>query len=127
MEREIIKQVIADQREYRPPKTLFKRLQTLKIKKFTDDPNILIITGIQALRLPKWESRFWLTQLTVWAIGASTLTYEFRKATWLILGLVIVSAALAHTDEKSSTQSQHGKFGVNFNRQAVMNEMRQRN
>jgi O-antigen ligase len=86
---------------------------------------ILVITGIQALRLPKWESRYWLTQLAVWAIGASTLSYEFRKATWVILGLVIVSAALTHTDEKSLTQSQHGRFGANFTRQAVMNKLRQ--
>jgi len=61
---------------------------------------ILTIAVIQALSHPKWDSRFWLTVLAVWAIGASTLTWEYRKATWLFLSLVIASAALtSHRDE----------------------------
>jgi uncharacterized protein len=47
MDREIIKQVIADQREYKLPKIFFKRSQTSIIKEFSKDPNILIITGIR--------------------------------------------------------------------------------
>lgn len=70
---------------------------------------ILITVGIQALRQPKWEARFWLTQMAVWAIGASTLTYEYRKATWLILSLVIVSAALTRDGDKPLTSAQLGK------------------
>lgn len=47
MDREIIKQVIADQRDYQLPKIFFKRAQTNNIKEFSNDPNILIITGIR--------------------------------------------------------------------------------
>lgn len=47
MNREIIKQVIADQREYRSPKTFFQRTQAHIIEGFIDDPSILIITGIR--------------------------------------------------------------------------------
>lgn len=47
MDREVIKQVIADQREYQLPKVFFTRLQTQYIKSFANDPNILIITGIR--------------------------------------------------------------------------------
>jgi O-antigen ligase len=57
----------------------------------------LVILGIviaNAMAQPKWERLFWLTLLTVWAIGASSLTWEYRKTTWLILPLVVVSAAL---------------------------------
>ncbi len=55
---------------------------------------ILAITFVQAWRQPKWQSWFWLTVLTVWGIGASTLTWEARKSTWLFLSFVIVSSAL---------------------------------
>jgi O-antigen ligase len=44
----------------------------------------------------KWDARFWLTTLLVWAIGAFSLTWEHRKSTWLFLSLLIVNAALTH-------------------------------
>jgi hypothetical protein len=60
---------------------------------------IMTIAVIQALGQPKWDSRFWLSVLAAWAVGASTLTFEYRKPTWLFLSLVIASAALtSHRD-----------------------------
>lgn len=57
---------------------------------------IFTIAVIQSLRQPsKWDSGFWLTVLLAWAISASSLSYEFRKATWLFLSFAIVSAALS--------------------------------
>jgi len=47
MDRNVIKQVIADQQEYNPPKVLFNRFLTQTITSFANDPNILIITGIR--------------------------------------------------------------------------------
>jgi len=61
---------------------------------------ILTLAVIGAWRQPKWEARFWLTTLSVWAIGASSLTYEHRKATWLFLSLVIASAALSRNRDE---------------------------
>jgi O-antigen ligase len=55
---------------------------------------ILIIVVIYAFLQPKWDRNFWLTLLSVWAIGAFTLTWEDRKTTWLFMGLVVASAAL---------------------------------
>lgn len=55
---------------------------------------ILAIVVFQAIRHPRWEAAFWLTVLSVWAIGNSVHNWEDRKATWLFLSLVIVSAAL---------------------------------
>ena len=52
------------------------------------------IAGHQAIRQPKWESRFWLTVLLVWAVGASSLNWVHRKPTWLFLGLATVSGGL---------------------------------
>lgn len=47
MERDVLKQVLADQREYRPPKDFFARTLTKTIHRFIDDPNIIIISGIR--------------------------------------------------------------------------------
>jgi O-antigen ligase len=56
---------------------------------------ILVTTGYQALRQPKWDARFWLALLLVWVIGAAGLTWEQRKVTWLFLNLTVVSAGLS--------------------------------
>ena len=56
---------------------------------------ILVIALQQALRQSGWDRSFWLTQLAVWSLGAFTLTWEHRKSTWLFLGLIVASAALA--------------------------------
>ena len=47
MNREVLKQIIADQREYQLPKIFFKRTQTDVIRSFMGDPSILIISGIR--------------------------------------------------------------------------------
>ena len=63
----------------------------------------MIIVGIsfvQAWRQPKWQSWFWLTVLTVWSIGAFTLTWESRKSTWLFLSFAVVSAAITNRQEE---------------------------
>lgn len=55
---------------------------------------VLLIVLVDALSLPTWDRRFWLTVLLVWAIGASTLTWEHRKSTWVFLTLLVATAAL---------------------------------
>ncbi len=47
-----------------------------------------------ALRHPPWGTRFWLTLLVVWAVAASSLTWETRKLTWLVLTLTAASGAV---------------------------------
>lgn len=47
MERDVLKQVIADQQEYRPPKNFFERSLTAEIQGFLNDPSILIISGMR--------------------------------------------------------------------------------
>lgn len=56
---------------------------------------MLLIVIIQAWSQSKWRTSFWLAMLVTWAIGASTLTWENRKHTWLFLSLVVVNANLA--------------------------------
>lgn len=56
---------------------------------------ILAVAFAQVVRQPKWEARFWLTVLVVWALGAFTLTWEPRKQTWLFLSMAVISANLS--------------------------------
>jgi O-antigen ligase len=73
---------------------------------------MLAIAVHQALKQSKWDSRFWLIVLLVWAIGASSLTYEHRKATWLILSFVVASAATTSKHEEAVAVVQHEKSGA---------------
>ncbi len=68
---------------------------------------ILTIAVAQAVGQSGWERAFWLSLLAVWAIGASTLTWEHRKSTWLFLSLVVGSAALAR-ERDAPVASVHG-------------------
>jgi O-antigen ligase len=64
---------------------------------------ILMIAFARAWSLRGWEAWFWLTVLAVWATGASTLTWEGRKTTWLFLTLIIARAAINVQREESET------------------------
>lgn len=47
MDRELLKKIIADQREYQLPRNFFDRSQSAVIREYVDDPNVLIISGIR--------------------------------------------------------------------------------
>jgi O-antigen ligase len=70
---------------------------------------ILVIVVNAALAQPRWDRRFWLTLLLVWAIGSSTLTWEHRKTTWLFLPLVVASATIAWRPEPRPQDPQAGQ------------------
>jgi len=40
-----------------------------------------------ALRMPYLQRCLWFTLLLTWTVGASALTWEYRKPTWLLFGL----------------------------------------
>jgi len=79
---------------------------------------ILAIAVALAMGQPTWDKNFWLALLAVWVIGASTLTWEHRKSTWLFLSLIAVSAAItSHRDEAVPFVARHKSVGL-FVRQA---------
>jgi O-antigen ligase len=87
---------------------------------------ILMITAVQAWSHPSmWDKSFWLSLLAVWAIGASTLTWEYRKTTWLFFSLIIASAALTRYRDEAVAFVQHHKSVGQFVSQAKMNELPQ--
>ena len=55
---------------------------------------ILGVAFANALKHPPWGTRFWITLLFIWTIAASSLTWERRKLTWLVLTLTAASAAV---------------------------------
>src|ERR1051326_3867725 len=55
-----------------------------------------------ALRLPGISGWFWSTLLTAWAIGVFSLTWEYRKPTWLLFGLLTAHAATLLRHETST-------------------------
>lgn len=60
---------------------------------FTLFAALLALAGWSALRHGPRDTRFWATLLLTWALGASALTWEHRKQTWLVLVLAVTSAA----------------------------------
>lgn len=62
---------------------------------------VLAIVVFHAFHQPsKWDRNFWVTVLAVWALGASTLTWEHRKTTWVFLTLLVASAATVPRPER---------------------------
>ncbi len=57
---------------------------------------VLTIVFFQTINLPKGYFGFWLAILATLAIGASSLSWEFRKSTWLFLSFVVIEASLPH-------------------------------
>lgn len=47
MHREVLRQILTDQQEYRAPKSFFARTLTQTMLRFVADPNIMIISGIR--------------------------------------------------------------------------------
>jgi O-antigen ligase len=69
---------------------------------------MLMNAAYQGWKQPKWQRRFWMTTLFVWAIGASTLTWGHRKPTWLILNLVVASGAVVSRQEETEEAADDG-------------------
>lgn len=55
---------------------------------------LLAVVLREAIFQPKGLSRLWLAVLAVWVIGVFTLSWEFRKPTWLFLSLIVISSNL---------------------------------
>jgi len=52
---------------------------------------LFVIAVVSTFYLPKLESNLWRTVLFIWFLGASALTYEHHKPTWLVLALIVTS------------------------------------
>jgi len=73
---------------------------------------VLTIVVIHAIAQPRWDRSFWFTLLLVWAIGASTLTWEHRKTTWLFLTLLVASATVTSRRDRSDARHDSASAGL---------------
>ena len=65
---------------------------------------ILAFVVYQAIKQPTPYSTLWITVIAVWMIGVFTLTWEYTKATWFFLNLVIISAGIySHRNKSKET------------------------
>ncbi len=55
---------------------------------------VLITAGLEAIRHPRYEALFWITLMGMWAIGGSSVSWDYQKPTWLLLTLIVISGEL---------------------------------
>jgi O-antigen ligase len=61
---------------------------------FTLFLGILLTLVFSAWRFPVVDRAFWLSILLTWAVGVSSLTWESRKPSWFIFGVLVAAAAV---------------------------------
>jgi O-antigen ligase len=55
---------------------------------------IVLVLLIATRNVPRTESWIWILVLLTWALGASTLSWDYRKITWLIFAFLTARATL---------------------------------
>jgi O-antigen ligase len=77
---------------------------------------LLSIVFREAVRHTHSEMIFWLTILLIWCTGVLMLTWEYRKATWLILTLIVISgqsrSEAAEEEAEISSVDENQKMGI---------------
>ena len=57
---------------------------------------ILAIVFFQAMGIPNGNSGLWVAILLTWVIGVNSLSWEFRKLTWLILNFIVIEGSFTY-------------------------------
>ncbi len=73
---------------------------------------ILGLVVYKAVKLPGGTSELWLAVFMVWAIGVLSLSWEFRKITWIMMSFVIIASSLerkADTAVKTAEYSEKSR------------------
>jgi O-antigen ligase len=69
---------------------------------------LLLFSLVQpVLRLPAIERSLWLVVLATWATGVFTLTWEDRKPTWFLFGLIASWTGLRALPQKTSERARN--------------------
>ena len=53
---------------------------------------LLLAMILAALQMPRPERNLWLVALLTWGIGVCSLTWEYRKPTWFLFGMLAVQS-----------------------------------
>lgn len=57
---------------------------------------ILAIVFFQALSVPNGNAGLWVAIFLTWAIGVFSLSWEFRKLTWLFLSFIVIEGSFTY-------------------------------
>ena len=72
---------------------------------------ILGLVVYEAIRLPKTISALWLAIFMTWLIGIVSLSWEFRKVTWILLSFMIIESSLCRqADEEEKDENKKITF-----------------
>jgi hypothetical protein len=70
---------------------------------------ILGLVVYEAFRLPKRISALWLAIFMTWLIGIVSLSWEFRKVTWILLSFMIIESGLWRQAEEEQKEENKSK------------------
>jgi O-antigen ligase len=76
---------------------------------------LLGMLGWASLRLPLMERSLWLVTLLTWALGASGMTWENTKPTWLLFSFIAVEVGALHL-AKAKGRIPRPSFAPNMSR-----------
>ena len=57
---------------------------------------ILAITFFKAMNIPNGNSGLWVAVFLTWVIGVCSLSWEFRKLTWLFLSFIVIEGSFTY-------------------------------
>jgi len=57
---------------------------------------ILVFVFFQAVNIPNGKSGLWVTIFLTWVIGVSSLSWEFKKPTWLFLSFIVIEGSFTY-------------------------------
>jgi len=63
---------------------------------FTLFLGILVTVLFQAVNVPNHNSGLWVAVFLTWVIGVSSLSWEFRKLTWLLLNFIVIEGSFTY-------------------------------
>jgi O-antigen ligase len=66
---------------------------------------LLVSAFRSALRMPSLERCLWVALLLTWSVGVSSLTWEYRKPTWFLFG-ILAAHVYARRSEPADTWEQ---------------------
>lgn len=61
---------------------------------------MLAALGFSLRKMPPLTERLWMVCLGVWAVGVSSLTWEMRKPTWFLFGLLVAQSGATIEDAR---------------------------
>lgn len=67
---------------------------------------ILSVAFYEATEMPFAQSRFWIAMLLLWALGSSSVSWEFRKPTWFLLTMLIITAVVTRQERSKAPQKE---------------------